>query len=314
MAKSSRIGRTGLALALASTSVITAPALARAGTHASAGAHAPLVISGDVTFARTGRNLVIDVLSQDAVVELPRLRIAPGAAVTIDELGPSSVLVAEVRHGPALLFGTLTANGQVVLIDPAGITVGSSGAISAAGLVLTTAEPSAVSLAGVPLDFDTPGKEGAGIVNRGKIEVSGGSAILAGATVANDGLIAAELGTVVLAGTETFTLDFAGDGLLALPPHRAGRKCSGRTTALVENGGTIAAPGGTVLLTAAAAKACSTTSSTRAASSRRRASPTSTARSCFGLGRRHGGRAARSTRRARARERPAARSRCWATA
>ena len=230
MAEASRLGRTGLALALASTSFLTAPAFARSGAHALAGAHAPLVISGDVTFARTGRNLVIDVLSQDAVIELPRLRIAPGAAVTIDELGPSSVLVAEVLHGPALLFGTLTANGQVVLIDPAGITVGASGTISAAGLVLSTAEPSAASLAGLPLDFDTPGKEGAAIVNRGTIAVSGGSAILAGAAVANDGLITAELGTVVLAGTETFTVDFTGDGLLrfADAPGRSHRSRPGR--------------------------------------------------------------------------------------
>jgi len=256
-------------MALASTTCLALPSWARSGsTHGQFnGTHAgwsrgPQILSGDVTFARSGGNLVIDVLTPDAVVAFSRLKLRQDASITIDQTGPGSLFLGEVLHGPTLVLGTITANGQVALIDPAGITVGPGAQISAAGLLLSTAGLSASTLANLSgaaaaghLDFGVAGEVGAGVANHGKIHVSSGSAILAGETVANDGLIVAEAGAVVLAGAKTYAVDFAGDGLLrfaaitgavdAAPPG---------TAALVDNRGTLSAPGGRVLMTAQAAK------------------------------------------------------------
>ena len=59
------------------------------------------------------------------------------------------------------------------------------------------------------------------MINHGSIQVSEGClAILAAPYVENTGFIKADLGTIALAGTNRFTLDLRGDGLInfVVPP------------------------------------------------------------------------------------------------
>ena len=67
------------------------------------------------------------------------------------------------------------------------------------------------------------GSGSAAVINQGSISVSnGGFAILAAPYVQNTGFIKADLGTIALAGTNKFTLDLRGDGLInfVVPPGR----------------------------------------------------------------------------------------------
>ena len=94
----------------------------------------------------------------------------------------------------------------------------------------------------------------------------------------------------MLAGTETFTLDFAVDGLSRFAAATAPvANVPAGTTALVENGGTIDAPGGTVLLTAAAAKGVLDNVINTSGIIEATSVANVEARSTFGRGRRHRG-------------------------
>src|SRR5690606_1831096 len=98
-------------------------------------------------------------------------------------------------------------------------------------------------------------RPGARVENRGRVTVrERGLAALVAPEVRNSGVIQARLGRVALAGgAEAFTLDLAGDGLVAIDVTRAVRQAPAGATALVTNSGVIAAEGGSVLLSAHAA-------------------------------------------------------------
>ena len=127
----------------------------------------------------------------------------------------SSIFVQRViGTDPSSILGQLTANGQVWIMNPNGVLIGSQARVNTAGFMATT-------LVMEEDDFFagryTLRQEGSGgfVINHGTITVSnGGSAILAGASVVNDGVIKADMGEVVLAAGRKMTFDFAGDGLI----------------------------------------------------------------------------------------------------
>ncbi|MDO9490383.1 MAG: filamentous hemagglutinin N-terminal domain-containing protein, partial [Sphingomonadaceae bacterium] len=158
----------------------------------------------------------------------------------------SSVALNRVL-GPdaSAIFGSLTANGKVFLVNPNGVLFGKGAQVNTAGLVASTLDIGDADFAAGRYAF-TGGSSGS-VVNQGAINSDGGFVALLGATVSNQGLIQANMGSVVLAAGEAMTLDVAGDGLLNVAVAR------GAVNALVENGGMLRADGGQVLMTAQAA-------------------------------------------------------------
>jgi filamentous hemagglutinin family protein len=214
------------------------------------------VAAGQATIAAPSTtSTVITQGSQKAIINWSSFSIPSGSAVQVNQPGVSAVLLNRVPNGPAsYLNGRLSANGQVYLINPAGIVVGSGAQISAAQVLLSTAGIGDANFLAGNLRFDQPGQPGAGVTNHGTITATGGAAILAGEQVRNDGVIVAALGTVVLGAAKTYAIDFTGDGLLKFAVTAPVDQAPADGGALVANSGMIAAPGGTVLLTAAAAK------------------------------------------------------------
>ena len=94
------------------------------------------------------------------------------------------------------------------------------------------------------------------MINQGSIQVSdGGFAILAAPYVENTGFIKADLGTIALAGTNKFTLDLRGDGLInfVVPPEAVEKIKSDGARVGVNNTGTLQARSGQVLISASVA-------------------------------------------------------------
>ncbi len=200
------------------------------------------------------RTLIIE-FSNRAIIDWSSFSIAAGSSVTIVQKSAGAILLDRVLGGaPSLIAGSLSANGAVWLVNPAGVTIAPTGTISGAGVLISTADLANADFRRGTYDFDLPGAAGAQIVNEGTITASGGTVLLAAPSVRNDGLIEAQLGTVALAGAETFAVDFAGDNLLSFAITGPVADVAPGQGALVTNTGTLAAPGGKVLLTAAAAK------------------------------------------------------------
>ncbi len=177
-----------------------------------------VVASGAATIsAPSASKLSITTSTAKTIINWSSFSIQKNESVVVNQvLGSGSILLNRVKAGgPAsFLLGSLTSNGRVYLINPAGIVVGAGAQITASQLLLSTQGVSDANFLAGNYNFNIAGNPGAAVVNHGSITATGGSAILAGEQVTNDGVIAAEFGTVVLAGAKTFTVDFTGDGLL----------------------------------------------------------------------------------------------------
>jgi filamentous hemagglutinin family protein len=197
---------------------------------------------------------IIHQTTDKAVFNWSSFSISSGASVAFQQPGSGSIALNRVQGpGASQINGSLTANGQVWLVNPNGVFFGAGSQINVGGLLATTADISNQDfLAG---NYSFSSATGAAIANRGTIRAaSGGSVVLFGSQVTNSGLIRADLGTVQLAAGKSFALDLTGDKLISFQVTAAVDQAPAPGGALISNTGTLGATGGRVLLTARAAK------------------------------------------------------------
>jgi len=219
------------------------------------------VVAGSAAIVQaTPKKLEVRQSTDKAIVDWRSFGIGRDETVAFVQPSAGSVTLNRVTGSdPSAIFGTLTANGTVMLVNPNGIVFGQGARVDVGGLVATTANIRNDDFLAGRYDFrEASPNAAASVVNRGDITVrEAGLAALVAPGVENSGVIRARLGRVALAGAQTFTLDFHGDGLLsfgagsavtAVPVGPDGQPLG----ALVVNSGEIAAAGGTVELTARA--------------------------------------------------------------
>jgi len=98
------------------------------------------VVSGSVSFDRTVPGVLsIGQSSDRAIINWQDFSIGAGNLTRFIQPGASSAALNRVIGGnPSSIYGQLQANGQIFLINPAGVLVGASGQIDTAGLVAST--------------------------------------------------------------------------------------------------------------------------------------------------------------------------------
>src|SRR5215208_8411939 len=229
-----------------------------------AGPTGGVVVGGEATIRDQGsRNVIIDQWSQRAIINWYTFNIGAGESTRFNQPDSSSVVLNRVTGGvgPSEIFGTLSANGRVFVINRDGILFGPNAKVDTAGFLATTSDIKNSDFMAGRYNFNIPGRPDASIVNLGTITATnGGFAALVAPGVRNAGTITAHLGTVTLASGNTFSLDFYGDKLITLGVNDqiAGQVrdvATGETLkSLVTNTGKLKANGGRVELTAAAAR------------------------------------------------------------
>ena len=222
------------------------------------------VVGGSATVQGQGTSTVtVTQSSANAIINWNTFNIGAGEKTQFIQPGASSVILNRVTGdlGPSQIYGTITANGRVFLVNPDGILFGSTAKIDAAGFLASTNDITNDNLMAGRYVFNLPGRLDASVVNLGTITArSGGFAALVAPGVRNSGTIVATLGKVGLASGNGFTLDLYGDQLINLAVGdqvAASVKdvATGKTLdALVRNDGVIKADGGRVELTAVAAR------------------------------------------------------------
>ncbi|HIO23786.1 MAG TPA: filamentous hemagglutinin N-terminal domain-containing protein, partial [Nitrospinaceae bacterium] len=193
--------------------------------------------------------------SDKSIINWNSFSIAGGEHVNFQVPSASSVTLNRVTgNDPSSIFGKLTSNGNLMLINRNGILFGNGAEIDVHGLVATTSDMSNADFMNGQYSFNISPEFSNTITNRGTITaVEGGLVAFVAPGVQNTGIINARLGKVSLAAGNTFTLDLYGDQLVNLGvDSQVIQNVTGlngeQLTSLVSNSGNIYADGGTVAM------------------------------------------------------------------
>jgi filamentous hemagglutinin family protein len=201
------------------------------------------VQSGRASFSASGSQLNITA-ANNTILNWSSFNIAAGETTTFIQPSAGSIVWNQIGGASASqIYGSLQANGVVILLNSSGFYFGPNSFVSAAGLVVSTANCVPPQNSGGAWEFNGPPPL-ASIVNYGTIKVgSGGSVFLIADQVENHGSIAAPGGTIGFAAGQTVTLSERPDG----------RGMSMNVTlpqGSVDNYGNVIADGGTIALNA----------------------------------------------------------------
>ena len=208
------------------------------------------ITSGSATIATSGAKMTVNQFSQKMIANWQSFNIGENASVNFNQ--PNSAAAALNRisdQNPTQIMGSLSANGQLFLLNQAGIIFGKTATVNVGGLVASSLNMLDSDFLDAKYKF-TNGGSAASILNQGSINIAdGGILAFIAPKVTNEGSITANSGNALLAAGDQVSLDFNGDGLISYAVDR------GAVDALVENKGIIKADGGVVVLTAKAADA-----------------------------------------------------------
>ena len=200
------------------------------------------IFAGSGAITQTGTVTTINQMSSKLGINWQDFNIAAGEKVQfVQPNGQSIALNRVVGTNGTAIYGQLTANGQVFLINPNGVLFASGAKVNVGGLVASTNGISDADFLAGNYSFSGDGT----VLNQGQLTATeGGYIALIGGNVQNEGIIVANKGVVALASGQKVTLDLTGDGLINLAVDR------NALHAVVANNQMIQANGGRVIMTA----------------------------------------------------------------
>jgi filamentous hemagglutinin family protein len=207
------------------------------------------VAQGAASISQAGQAMSITQSTAKAVINWQSFDIGSGAQVNVLQPNSQSVLLNRVlSDNPTQIFGQLNANGQVVLVNPRGIVVGSDGSVNTSGFTASTLNISDADFMQGRYRFVGDGSKGE-VLNQGTIRTApGGYVALLGASVSNEGQIIAPQGSVALGAGDRISVPLGSTGKIKLELSPASINASVAN----RKGGVIVAEGGQVYLQASA--------------------------------------------------------------
>ncbi|MDE2306032.1 MAG: filamentous hemagglutinin family protein [Gammaproteobacteria bacterium] len=183
------------------------------------------VTAGQATAVQSGSTLTVTQQSTNATLNWQSFNIASGG--TVQFVQPSTTAVALNRiyqADPSQIFGTLTANGRVFLINQNGIVFGAGAQVNVGGLLASSLDinPTAVSNGlTAPGDFNQPALQAfanglaSGDITIGKgatiTTAAGGQVLVFAPNVTNQGSVSTPGGQTVLAAGQSIYLASSSD-------------------------------------------------------------------------------------------------------
>lgn len=203
------------------------------------------VASGSASPPATSGSTLTVTVANNTFLNWQSFNIAAGETTIFQQPSSSSVVWNSIGGNSASqIYGSLQANGVVVLINSSGFNFGPNSFVKAAGLVVSTGSGGPIeSGSGSAWQFTGPPPT-ASIVNYGRISADpGGFVYLLGANINNQGSITAPSGNIGLCAGQTVLLSERADG----------RGLSAQVTlptGSVNNSGQLVADAGTILASA----------------------------------------------------------------
>ena len=164
------------------------------------------VVAGQAT-AQTIGNLMQITNTPGAILNWQQFNIDVGQTTQFIQQNAASQVFNRVTGGDvSQILGTLQSNGQVFLINPAGVFFGQGAVVDTAGFLASTLAASDTDLLNGHLRFNDSTGTAGNIVNQGSLTThSGGSIVLLAPSIENSGIIHAD-GEVLLAAGHSVTI------------------------------------------------------------------------------------------------------------
>jgi filamentous hemagglutinin family protein len=195
------------------------------------------VVGGAATFQRSGNTLTVNQSTDRLAVNWQNFNIAAGERTHFNMPSSSSAALNRVLGGnPSSIYGNLSANGTIYLVNPNGILVGPGGTINTGAFIASTFDihPDQFMQAGKGGAMNMVGSSMAPIVNQGSIKAEKGDVYLIAQKVENRGTISAANGTAALVGagqaddrTEVVLHEVGGSGFAVRVTQLEGEAASG---------------------------------------------------------------------------------------
>jgi filamentous hemagglutinin family protein len=246
------------------------------------------VTQGQAGAVQSGNTLTVTQTSNQAILNWSSFNISADGKVVFQQPGATAVALNKIyQASPSAIFGELTANGQIYLINPNGFVFGSGSTVNVAGLMASSlglyngdAEFAAGLLSPIAQSSPAPALASDGRVfvtdESGKLVLdalgnpqtvqvvvqpgaqmtagTGGRLLLAGQTVVNGGSLSAPEGQIALAAGQSVYLAASGDpSLRGLLVEVTGNTAIPGSTAVMgtttnQAGASLSAPQGNVSL------------------------------------------------------------------
>lgn len=203
------------------------------------------VTSGIGSISSIGNTMSITQGSQNLFTQFDTFNIGASAAVKFLQPSTSAIAVGRVVGAdPSQIFGQLSANGQLFLLNPNGIVFGRTAQVNVGGLVASSLKLSDQDI--LSGKFALNQGSGAGAVrNFGEIIArEGGLVALVAPQVENQGTIRADGGQIALAAGDKVRLELGQGGLISVNVD------GGVAQAQIDNSGSLLADGGKIWMTA----------------------------------------------------------------
>jgi filamentous hemagglutinin family protein len=175
------------------------------------------VIQGQAQLQQQGNSLVVTTQNalgtNRSVINWQSFSVPAGSTARFDQPSAQSLSINRVvGNDPSAIFGTLSSNGRLVLVNPAGIAVGAGAVVDTAGFTASTLRLSEADAQAGRLVFGGDGLGGGPLKVDGSILARSGDVVLApNVQVGSQALVQAPSGATILAAGQK--VELTGRGL-----------------------------------------------------------------------------------------------------
>lgn len=165
-----------------------------------------VVNSGAACMTQNGTTTTVTTSTNKTDISFPTLSVPVSNTFHFQQPSSSASVLARVLSEPTTIYGTLSSNGIVWLINPNGIMVGPGGRVDTAGFVASTLNVTNADFLANRMRFGTDGlgTSAGNVINQGTITTpQGGSVYLIGKNVSNENTGVAGSGIITTPGGET---------------------------------------------------------------------------------------------------------------
>ena len=209
----------------------------------------PNIESGAATITQSTNQLTINQSTDKLITNWSSFNIGKDATVQFNQPSSTSSALNRVNsNDPSYIFGSLRANGQVILINPSGVIFGQGARFDAGSFIASTLNLKSSDFLNNKYIFERdPNSQAGSIENNGSINAfAGGTVAFIAPQIVNAGSIATPSGTAALLSGDKVTLTLSGNRLISYSVD------VGTLNSLIENKNIIKADDGVVILSAKA--------------------------------------------------------------